>query len=442
MSEDERLAELMRVLVGFASRGPRQVADVGDGTKSLDAIAAGLNMLGEELERRERLEATYQRRLIDAERAAAVGELAAGIAHEINNPVAAILTNLEALQEHLEYLGHALDEVREKSRDGNGPNRVAAALDEARLRPVIHESREIARDSIRALLQVSRIVSDMKSLQPGEALRLETLDLNGVADRACGLIANQLKYRARLVRSYGRIPEVRADRSKLTHVLTQLLVGAMHAIDEGAPDTNAVEIVTERSGERVRVTIKDTGKARGWPSLNIAFANDVLRGHGSELRWQSGEGGTSFFFDLPVAPPPSAETSATAASAGVARARRKVLVVDDEEPILRAIARLLGPRVELALARGGRDAIQILEDDPNWDAILCDLMMPDVDGIALHAWVGEHLPALTERMLFCTGGTFTARATAFVAERQERVLAKPLVKHQLLTAIDRVCGDE
>jgi signal transduction histidine kinase/CheY-like chemotaxis protein len=436
-TEDERLAELLRVIVGFGSRGPRLAAQVGDGTSPLDAIASALNVLGEELERRERLEATYQRRLIEAERAAAVGELAAGIAHEINNPVAAIVTNLEALQEHLEHLGQNLDELHEAKRDGAAGARLGEALEEARLQPVVREAREIARDSIRTLLRVSRIVSDMKTLQPGEALKLETLDLNAIADRACGLIAHQLRWRARLVRSYGRVPAVRGDRSKLTHVLTQLLVGAMHAIDEGSPETNAVTIATEKAGERVRVSITDTGQPRGWPTLNIAFANDVLRGHGSELRWTSGENGTSFFFDLPVAPSLSAEPGPPP-SALADPPRRKVLVVDDEESILRAYTRLLGPRVELGLARGGRDAITILEDDPAWDAILCDLMMPDVDGIALHAWIGKNVPSLADRVLFCTGGTFTARATAFVAERTDRVLAKPLVKSQLLAALERI----
>jgi CheY-like chemotaxis protein len=87
---------------------------------------------------------------------------------------------------------------------------------------------------------------------------------------------------------------------------------------------------------------------------------------------------------------------------------------------------------------GGVPAIALLEADADWDVLICDLMMPDLDGAAVYTWVQEHRPALASRMVFCSGGAFTPRGVAFLDQVGERLLQKPVRPADLRAAVARV----
>ncbi len=117
----------------------------------------------------------------------------------------------------------------------------------------------------------------------------------------------------------------------------------------------------------------------------------------------------------------------------------RVLIVDDEPLIGTTLKVLLGEEHEIELASSGRDARALLEDDGAFDVILCDLMMPGVSGMALHAWLEEHRPALAPRVVFMSGGVFTEEARTFLAGVDNARVEKPF-DHDVLLQIIRDLG--
>lgn len=122
--------------------------------------------------------------------------------------------------------------------------------------------------------------------------------------------------------------------------------------------------------------------------------------------------------------------------------RARVLVVDDEKLICSAYLRMLSPFHEVVTIDDGGRARALLERDTAFDVVLCDLMMPDVDGPTLFRHVRERDPALAQRFVFCSGGTVTERAREFAHEIRNPILEKPLSREDLLEAVDRHLGDE
>ena len=113
-----------------------------------------------------------------------------------------------------------------------------------------------------------------------------------------------------------------------------------------------------------------------------------------------------------------------AAAAGPA-VRGRLLVVDDEPAIRRTLLRLLGQAHEVVTAATGAEGQAILEQDQAFDLILCDLMMPEMSGMELHAWLAAHHPALAEQVVFVTGGAFTPRATDYLTSVGNLRIEKP-----------------
>ena len=122
------------------------------------------------------------------------------------------------------------------------------------------------------------------------------------------------------------------------------------------------------------------------------------------------------------------------------RARPRILLVDDEPTLLAAYRRLLAPEFDVEVARGGQEALALLDRDAAFDAVVCDVMMPEVDGPAVQAHLERHHPELARRTAFCTAGAFTPRSLAFVEAHADRVLAKPLSPESLAQFVARVAG--
>ena len=111
--------------------------------------------------------------------------------------------------------------------------------------------------------------------------------------------------------------------------------------------------------------------------------------------------------------------------------------MDDEPTLLTAYRRLLADRMDIVTASGGREALEQLERDPAFDAVICDLVMPDLDGQGLYHEVVARFPALSQRMVFCTAGAFTPRDVAFAATMRGRVLGKPFEAETLEALVRR-----
>ncbi len=351
-----------------------------------------------------------------ADRMASVGTLAAGVAHEINNPLAYVLANLDfALGE----LGH----------DAPDPAEVKRALGEAK----------------DGAVRVREIVRDLKSFSRGRDQERERLDVRRVLQSAVGLAQNEIRHRARLSIELLDVPPVLGSEHRLSQVFLNLLINAAQAIPEGAADRHLVNVATSTSDDgRVAIEITDTGG--GIPEevlprifdpffttkpvgvgtgMGLSIVHGIVTGMGGEVTVRSETGqGTIFTVLLPPAPEAAPSQAAAPAprpaTAGVAR----VLVVDDEPLVGRAVSRVLSPPHRVTLASSGAEALALLQAN-RYDVVLCDLMMPGLSGMDLHERLARSAPEVANRMIFLTGGAFTDGAREFLARVPNPRIEKP-----------------
>ena len=376
-------------------------------------------------------------RLQIADRMASIGTLAAGVAHEINNPLAYVLGNVDFSLQQLEALGaspeaRAPDDVREAVRACIGALRDAES---GTLR---------MRDIVRDVMLFSRAEEDVrKPVDLGHALRA-----------ALSLADNEIRHRARVALDVDDVPPVQANESRLSQVFLNLLVNAAQAIPEGHADRNEIAVTVRRREAGVVVEVRDTGsgilpehrprlfdpffttKPVGiGTGLGLAICHGIVTALGGEIEVESEVGkGSTFRVVLPA----SAEAvRPEIASRGPLRASRRgrVLVVDDEPIFCRMAARTLGIEHEVVTLTDSSEALRRLRAGERFDVVVADLAMPVLTGMELHAEMARVDPGLAERMLFVTGGVFTPLGAEFVSRHPDRVLEKPLSAAALRSAI-------
>jgi signal transduction histidine kinase/CheY-like chemotaxis protein len=386
----------------------------------------------------ERMEA----RLAFAERLALVGQLASGVGHEINNPLAYMLGSLDLARADLLRLGRASE------RDGAGA--AESALVE-RLERHLGTVKDGA-------LRVRDIVRDLKLLSMAGDDRLAPVDVENALDLAAATVLHEIKPRARLVQAYGSVPLALANEQRLVQVFVNLLVNAAQAIPEGDPGEHEIRVATCEAGGRVVVEVTDTGtgiaerdlprifepffttKGHGGTGLGLSISHTIVTAHGGRLTAERrAPRGALFRVELKVAGPASAPPSSIAGSGpreaaggpgAIERSGARVLVVDDEPRAARVIAEFLAAH-DVTLAHSGREAITRLDGGAPFDAIVCDLQMTDGTGIDVYEHIVRHAPALADRVIFITGGAFTDRARDFLHRCTRPVLEKPFRASQL-----------
>lgn len=385
-----------------------------------DHVEGGVGVVEDVTERRE-----IEARLAHGERMASLGRLAAGVAHEINNPLAYVRTSLDIARRELERFA--------ADRDGD---RIAKAL-------------ELLAHADDGVERVRIIANDLKTFSRGDEGSWIPVDLSRVVDTAVNLAWNEIRHRAELIRELDDVPPVMGSESRYVQVLVNLLVNAAQAIPEGDALHNRITVrVGRASPERVFVEVEDTGSGIEaelvahvfepfWTSkpkgvgtgLGLSICHGIVTAAGGEIRVaRSVPGqGTTFRIELPIAPEearaPTAEASASPSPSAVSRAR--ILVVDDEPKLGTTLRLALGDRFAVEVASNGRDALRLLEGGASYDLVLCDLMMPELSGVDLYERVRSAHPAVAARFVFMTGGAFTERARAFLAEHHLKQIEKP-----------------
>jgi PAS domain S-box-containing protein len=374
-----------------------------------------------------------------ADRMASVATLSAGVAHEINNPLAYVVGNLDYALAHLGRLPEDLSEVRK-------------ALDDAR----------------GGAVRVGQIVRDLRTFsRAGESERTE-VDVRRTLQSAVTLAQTEIRQRAQLSMELGPVPPVLASAHRLGQLFLNLLVNAAQAIPPGHPERNLVQATTALAPDgRIRVEITDTGagiapdvlprifdpffttRAIGkGTGLGLAIVHGIVTELGGEIMVRSEPNGGSIFTVLlpparraaapdaepAVTPTPGRALTPVPAEAGPGA---DVLVIDDEPMVGRAITRMLVPHHRVTAVLGAAQALAALSSG-NFDAILCDLMMPDMTGMALHDKLKAEAPALAARMIFLTGGAFTREAAEFLDRVPNARLEKPFSPAQLRMAVARL----
>ncbi len=399
-------------------------------------------------DRRARRELEAQ--LAQAERLASVGTLAAGMAHEINNPLAYVLLNLQAFTRHVEHASAALAKLEDGGAD-------AALLAELRAR--LGRVTEHGKDATEGAERVQRIVRDLMTFSRVTEEERTLVDVNGALEVALKMADHEIKYRARLVRSLGQLSPVHGNDGRISQVFLNLLINAARAIEEGRPEANEIRVRTWQADGEVHVEVADTGhgvapehidrlfepffstRAPGaGAGLGLSICHNVVQAHGGRIEVSSEVGvGTRFVVHLPISEArredEGARTSRPSPSSVASRPR--VLLVDDEPMVVRVLAQLLGRTYDVVCADGYASAVAALGAE-RFDIVLCDMMMLDGTGVDVHAWVTEHSPELAPRMIFMTGGTFTPRARAFLSDPAIRHLVKPFSLKELDAAVSAI----
>jgi PAS domain S-box-containing protein len=363
-------------------------------------------------------------KLVHTEKLAAVGQLAAGVGHEINNPLAFVSANLKFISEELTEMSAAADDTRVAE--------LLMALDEA----------------MAGAHRIRDIVRDLKTFARANEDRVGPVDLAGIVDSSVSMAMNQLKHRAQVVKDYRAIPRVRGNESRLGQVFLNLLVNAAQAIPEGASARNEIAVRLFPEEGRVVLEVSDTGtgippevlprifepffttKKQGeGTGLGLSICHGIVTGFGGEITVKSVPGkGTTFRVSFPAVEE-SHEEEASVAVAQPPRARAprrgRVLVVDDEPSIAGALRRTLGREHDVVVATSGRAALDLLAGDDRFDVIFCDLMMPEVTGMDVYAHLRDSRPGLCDRIVLMTGGAFTPRASAFLEAVRAPRIDKP-----------------
>jgi PAS domain S-box-containing protein len=373
-----------------------------------------------------------QAQLLLADRMSSLGTLSAGVAHEINNPLAYVIASLDLLAERLPELAASLapqesefvDEQLKRAREGTA--------------------------------RVRRIVRDLKSFSRADEETITSTELRKSLDTAITLVWNEIKHRARLVKEYDGLPAVRANEARLGQVFINLLVNAAQAMPEGEIERNVLRIVgrTDALGNAV-VEIHDTGcgippehldrifepffttKPVGeGTGLGLAICHGIVSSLGGTLSVQSEVGrGTTFRVVLPVARPDGLSAHSTPCAVPRPALRGKVLIIDDEKDLTDVTREGLSDLHDVQATQDARQALEWIAAGQRFDLILCDMMMPLMTGMEFHTRLAALVPQQADRVVFMTGGAFTPRAREFLARLPNLGLEKPFDLSHILAMV-------
>jgi len=382
----------------------------------------------------EAMQAQSQKQLVFADRMAAVGTLAAGVAHEINNPLTFVVANVDT----------ALEEIGAIIR-GAPPDRMK-------------EVEEMLVEARHGVDRVTSIVRALKTFSRIEEERLGAIDVIPVIDLAVSMTLNEIRHRARLVREYGPLPLVDADGARLGQVFINLLVNAAQAFPAGSTDANEIRVVTFTDVDgRAVVEVRDTGTGIPAPlldrvfdpffttkpiglgtGLGLSISHSIVTGMGGEISAKSELGhGTVLRIALPPSRSPTVRPLAASgpSKAGSARSAT-VLVVDDEQAIGLAIRRVLATHA-VTVVTTAQAALDLLAEGKEFDVVLTDLMMPGMSGMELYREMVRRDPKVAETVVFLTGGAFTAEAHAFLDGVGNERINKPFDSKALREMVQR-----
>ncbi len=390
------------------------VAEVVEMPTTFDGKSAVLEVVHDLTERRQ-----IQARAQLADRMASVGTLAAGVAHELNNPLAYVLSNLRLMQEELDLL-----------RPVMSPERLMSL-------------RELADEAAEGAARMGTIVRDLKTFSRADDETRGPVELSPVIESSVNMAWNEVRHRARLHKRFGPTPKVEVNEARIGQVIVNLLLNAAQAIPEGQADRNEVHVVTstdEDGWAQIHVTDTGAGMAestvarmydpffttkRGGTGLGLSICHNIVTSAGGEIRVQSELGaGSRFTIRLPPATRIKKSGSATFRQVGSADGHAaRVLVVDDEAMVGRSLKRALRDHDVTVVTNGEQAVTMMLAEE--FDVILCDLMMPEVTGMDVYERIRSERPGLEHRIVFMTGGAFTPRGREFLDTVGNDQLEKP-----------------
>ncbi len=405
----------------FSAQATRRL----DGSPA-DVLAFQVNAAGEEIDglvtdlqkQRERIEREARTRA--ASRLSAISVLAAGVSHELNNPLSFTLMNLQLIQEQLQELAEA--------GDGRFDDMLLGL-----------------RDAEAGVHRVSSISQTLKQLAPGPHAADVEVDVATTVDSSLRMLRNVVDQRATLTCTHQDPLIVRADVGRLGQVVINLVHNAALAFEASSPALNRIDVETRREDRLAVIEIRDNGvgipaehihsifdaffstrREQDGTGLGLSISRQTMLEFGGDLTAESTVGeGSLFRATLPVCDEisPAAGGPQEQPSSHVMTGRAQVLVVDDEPSVVTIISRILKSH-DVTTETRGATAIERL-GEMTFDLVLCDMMMPDVDGEDVYrAWCESD--SREASFVIITGGAFTKKAQDFIDQGNVPVCYKPM----------------
>jgi PAS domain S-box-containing protein len=363
---------------------------------------------------------TLEARLVQADRLAALGTMAAGVAHEINNPLAYVILNLDWI-------------ARKLSEGATDPASIAG------MKEMLLEARGGAN-------RVATIVHELRSFSRSDGEARGAVDLAEVVRSAIRIASHEIQPRAQVTTSFAPAPAVWANEGRVEQVVLNLLLNAAQAMPEARSATNEIRVSVRDDGAG-RAILEVADNADGIPAeilprifdpffttkapgrgtgLGLSICHGIVSSLGGQITVHSEpKEGTTFRVTLPTAPPDAAEAAPPSDRPPPSGLRGRVLIIDDEVHIANTMRELLAAEHDVVAVTSGSEALGALCSGAEFDVIFCDLMMPGVTGIDVYRRIRDERPGLERRIIFMTGGAFTPRAAEFLASVDNRRLEKP-----------------
>ncbi len=366
-----------------------------------------------------------EERLLHADRMTVVGTLAAGIAHEINNPLTHLVCGLELISKDLETSALKTD--------------IDALL--------------------RSAGRIADIVKDLKVFSRSSTEQVDPVDIISAFEATLPMVNNEIKRRTRFETNFSPAPLVMANEGRLGQIFLNLLVNSLQALRFDDPTANLISVTTRTDARGYAcVEVSDNGqgiakehlrqvfepffttkKMGSGTGLGLSICYTIVQRFHGEIEVESELGvGTKFSVRFPPAPSMILKSHATSTVRSAPSPRRRILVIDDEPSIGEVIHDGLEDEHDVTYCDNGVQAEKVLRENPHFDLILCDLTMPILDGMELFNRIRISSPHLVEKFVFMTGGAVTPAACAFLEAVQDRVLYKPFTLSMVRSIVEKI----
>ncbi len=439
--EVRQLAHALAEKWELLHRDRRRMEDLTSAVKArTQELEQANRRLRREVEERLQLEA----QLSHSRRLDALGQLAAGLAHEVNNPLSYVISNLHHIRRELS----APRAARSLETD-------AAELQDA------------CNDALVGCERIQRLVQDVRlfARMGGGACRAP-VDVCEALEESLAMVRCAMAPDIRLVTELRPVPAVLADAHGLGQVFVNLLINAAQALEKG-PGAPCIRVATGVRPEDGRVWVEVQDNGRGilpehlgrifepffttkpvgvGTGLGLSICHSYVQAMGGDIRVRSEVGrGTTFEVVLRSAEEGSPDAPLARATASEAKGSRgRLLLIDDEPLLLAALSRTLAPEHEVEGLSGARPALERLRAGERYSLILCDVMMPEMTGLELYVTLVREVPEQAERMVFLTGGAFSEASRASLEASRRPCVDKPFEPealrgriHELLEAHGR-----
>lgn len=400
-------------------------------SSSLIEINGRMMILGVFRDITEREKMQQERREQDAQiqlasRLTSIGTLAAGVAHEINNPLTYVIGNLELLRDQLKNTEMA-------SPDMSGA--LSAAI----------TGGEYLREIVSDLKAISQVDSEEKQCNPADVVRIATR-----------MAMSDLRHRAILDLKFNKVDDVPLSSSRLSQVVLNLLSNASRSFLNTSRSENTISVTINQDGANVGIEIKDNGRGiapadlaeifkpffsrsarSGGTGLGLPIVRRIVEEAGGRLKIDSEVGvGTSARVYLPARPHVAKAVKIAPNGPQLFGKRAKLLIIDDDTLVSQIIFKAVQKNFDAKVSNDPIEALQLLQGEHDIDLVLCDLMMPEMNGRQLYE-AALATNSAAPPFVFITGGGVTDDCIEFEQDmvRQGRLLYKPFKGTELRALI-------